>query len=62
MGLLLSILGALLVLEGLPYLAFPRKTKEWALLLQEIPEGSLRWMGLVSIVVGLALLFFIRYI
>lgn len=62
MGLILSILGALLILEGLPYFAFPGKTKEWALLLQEVPERSLRVMGLISMAVGLVLLYFIRYL
>jgi len=62
MGFVLSLLGALLVLEGLPYFAFPGKTKEWALLLQEVPERSLRLMGLASMAAGLVLLYLMRYL
>ncbi|MEE8575320.1 MAG: DUF2065 domain-containing protein [Thermodesulfobacteriota bacterium] len=60
MGFLLSVVGVLLVLEGLPYFAFPRKTKEWAMMLGEIPDRSLRIMGLVAMVFGLLLIYAAR--
>lgn len=62
MGLLLTILGALLILEGLPYFAFPRKAKEWALMLQEVPDRGLRLMGIFAMAVGLIILYLVRYI
>ena len=57
MTFLLSILGLLLIIEGLPYFAFPKKAKEWARTLQEIPERSLRIMGVLAMVFGLVLLY-----
>ncbi|HAO93217.1 MAG: hypothetical protein A2X93_08665 [Deltaproteobacteria bacterium GWC2_56_8] len=61
-GLILSVLGALLVLEGIPYFGFPKAVKRWALVLQEIDERTLRIMGLVIMAVGIALLFAVRSI
>jgi len=60
--LILSVLGALLVLEGIPYFGFPKAVKRWALVLQEIDERTLRIMGLVIMAVGIALLFAVRSI
>lgn len=53
----LSILGLVLIIEGLPYFAFPAKVKEWAISLQELPERALRIMGFVSIAAGLLLVY-----
>lgn len=60
--MILSVLGALLVLEGIPYFGFPKAVKRWALVLQEIDERTLRIMGLVIMAVGIALLFAVRSI
>ncbi|MBI5287064.1 MAG: DUF2065 domain-containing protein [Deltaproteobacteria bacterium] len=57
MAYFLSVIGLVLVIEGLPYLAFPGRVKEWALILQEIPEGRLRVMGLVSMMAGIVLVY-----
>ena len=59
---LLTIFGALLILEGIPYLAFPKKTKYWALAVQEIPEKSLRIMGFISMLAGLLILYSKRFL
>jgi len=59
-GLILSVLGALLVLEGIPYFGFPKAVKRWALVLQEIDERTLRIMGLVIMAVGIGILFAAR--
>ena len=61
-GLILGILGALLVLEGIPYAGFPRAVKRWALVIQEIDERTLRIMGLVIMATGIVLLFAVRYL
>ena len=53
------MLGVVLIMEGIPYFAFPRKVKQWALLLQEIPEATLRIIGLISMAAGLLLLFMV---
>lgn len=57
MAYFLSVLGLVLVIEGLPYFAFPAKIKEWAMSLQELPEKTLRIMGFVSIAAGLLLVY-----
>ena len=57
-----SVLGVVLILEGIPYFAFPRRVKQWALILQEIPERTLRVMGLLSMMAGLLLLYVARRI
>ena len=62
MAYFLSVLGLVLVIEGLPYFAFPVKVKEWALSLQEMPEGALRIMGLISIIAGLLLVYLGRMV
>ena len=53
----LSVLGLVLIIEGLPYFAFPAKVKEWAISLQELPEKTLRIMGFISITAGLLLIY-----
>ncbi|MBI3397623.1 MAG: DUF2065 domain-containing protein [Deltaproteobacteria bacterium] len=62
MAYFLSVLGLVLVIEGLPYFAFPAKVKEWALSLQEMPESALRIMGFISIIAGLLLVYLGRIV
>jgi hypothetical protein len=62
MTFLLSLLGVLLIVEGIPYFAFPGKAKDWARTLQDIPPRSLRVMGIISILFGLLLLFFAAFL
>lgn len=57
MPFIFSVLGLVLVIEGLPYFAFPGRVKEWALMIQEIPERGLRVMGLISMLGGLILVY-----
>lgn len=57
MAYFLSVLGLVLVIEGLPYFAFPAKIKEWAISLQELPEKTLRIMGFVSMIAGMVLVY-----
>ncbi|MBI5682027.1 MAG: DUF2065 domain-containing protein [Deltaproteobacteria bacterium] len=57
MSFIFSVLGLMLVIEGLPYFAFPSRVKEWALSMQEIPDKGLRVMGLISMLGGLALVY-----
>jgi uncharacterized protein YjeT (DUF2065 family) len=61
MSFLLAVLGALLVLEGIPYFAFPSKVKQWAALMQEVPDRSLRVMGIISMAAGILALYVIRF-
>jgi len=60
MNELLTVVGLILVLEGLPYFAFPERFKTWILKVVEMPEGQLRIYGLVSMLIGLLLVFVAR--
>lgn len=62
MTFILTILGVVLILEGLPYFAFPGKVKSWALMMQDLPDRSLRIIGLVSVAAGFIVLYAIRYL
>jgi hypothetical protein len=57
---LLTVLGLLLVLEGLPYFAFPERFKSWMAKVLDLPESTLRIYGLLSIVIGLFLIYLAR--
>jgi uncharacterized protein YjeT (DUF2065 family) len=60
MKLFLCLLGLVLVLEGLPYFAFPDKMKLWMRKIQETPDSHLRVMGFGAMCAGLALLYLFR--
>lgn len=50
----------MLIVEGLPYFAFPDKMKKWVATVQEIPNTHLRVMGFLAMVLGLVLAYFFR--
>ena len=60
MDFLLCVLGVVFVLEGLPYFAFPEKVKAYLLKLQEMPDSTLRLLGLTAIITGLIFVYFGR--
>ena len=49
----LCVIGMVLVLEGLPYFAFPEKLKSLYLKIQETSDTNLRMLGFMAMVVGL---------
>ena len=53
-------IGLVLVIEGLLFAAFPRAAKRLAASALESPETSLRIAGIVSAVLGLVLIWFVR--
>ncbi|MBW2062935.1 MAG: DUF2065 domain-containing protein [Deltaproteobacteria bacterium] len=57
---LLCVLGLVLVIEGLPYFAFPHKIKSWFRQLLEAPEAALRIFGFMAMALGLLLVYFGR--
>lgn len=61
MARILLILGAFLILEGIPYFAFPVKARQWAAAMQEVPVRTLRAVGLISMGLGLVLLYAVTY-
>jgi len=60
MKFFLCMLGLVLVLEGLPYFAFPDKMKLWMAKIQETPPSRLRVMGFAAMVAGLLLVYLFR--
>ena len=54
----LCVIGMVLVLEGIPYFAFPEKLKSLYVKIQETSEVNLRMAGFLAIVFGLLLVYF----
>ncbi len=53
----LCVIGMVMIVEGLPYFAFPDKMKPWLQKLMETPAGALRRLGFGLMVAGLVLVF-----
>lgn len=53
MKLLILLVGMVLILEGVPYVAAPEAMREWLKKLSEVPSAQLRSFGLVAMAVGL---------
>jgi uncharacterized protein YjeT (DUF2065 family) len=56
-----TILGMILVLEGLPYFAFPHFFKVWIARILELPELQMRVYGLIAMLLGLLLVYVGRH-
>jgi uncharacterized protein YjeT (DUF2065 family) len=57
---LLCLLGLVLIVEGLPYFAFPGKMKEWMSRVRQIPDAYLRVIGFSAMALGLLMAYFFR--
>lgn len=57
MEFFLCVLGMVMIIEGLPYFAFPEKMKSWVAKIMEMPDGSLRRFGLTLMLLGLFLVY-----
>lgn len=60
MKLLLCLIGLILVVEGLPYFAFPDKMKKWMEMIQEVPDSQLRMLGFISMCIGVIIAYIFR--
>ncbi|MCK9196759.1 MAG: DUF2065 domain-containing protein [Syntrophales bacterium] len=60
MKFFLCVIGMVFIIEGLPYFAFPERLKVYLAKMVEVPESSLRIMGLAAIIAGLVLVYFGR--
>ena len=58
MKLFLTVLGLLLVVEGLPYFAFPEKMQAVMREVQKMNPNHLRWIGLASTLTGVGVCYF----
>jgi len=50
-------IGMVLIIEGLPYFAFPDKIKVYLLKVADIPGNILRILGMTSVIIGLFLVY-----
>ena len=57
MDFFLSVIGMVMIIEGLPYFAFPDSLKSYMLKIQEVPGNTLRIMGFVFMLAGLGLVY-----
>ena len=57
---LAAAFALLLVFEGLLPFLVPRRYREYLLEVARLPEGTLRLFGLISMLLGLALLAWVR--
>ena len=57
MAYFLSVIGMVMIIEGVPYFAFPDKMKVWIVKVLELPDGTLRKFGFVLMVLGLFLVY-----
>lgn len=55
MKFFLCVLGMVMIVEGLPYFAFPEKMKAWIAKALELSPSSMRGLGLVLMLMGLVL-------
>lgn len=57
MKLLLTLIGLLLIFEGLPYAAFPEAAKEWLKQVASLDSKVLRGFGIIAVLLGLLICF-----
>ena len=57
MDFFLCVLGMVLVVEGLPYFAFPERMKRWVARMAEMPGEQLRKLGIAVMALGLLLVY-----
>ncbi len=57
MEFFLCVLGVVMIVEGLPYFAFPEKMKLWMQKIFEMPDETLRKFGLIIMLIGLFLVY-----
>jgi len=54
---LLCVLGLIFIIEGLPYFTFPEKIKIYLIKIAQLPDSTLRFLGITAIIFGLILLY-----
>ncbi|NWH05113.1 DUF2065 domain-containing protein [Desulfobacter latus] len=51
------VMGMVMIVEGLPYFIAPHKMQQMVMLIQQMPEGSLRRFGFFMMLAGLAVVY-----
>ncbi|MBU3980634.1 MAG: DUF2065 domain-containing protein [Proteobacteria bacterium] len=57
MEFFLCVLGMVMIIEGLPYFAFPEKMRLWMQKIFEMPDEALRKFGFIIMLMGLFLVY-----
>ena len=57
MKLLVTLIGLILILEGLPYVAAPESMQRWLRQILELRPEQLRRVGLIAMAIGFLLCF-----
>lgn len=60
MEFFLAVIGMVMIIEGLPYFAFPERMKRWIQKLIEMPDSALRKFGFVLMIAGFLLVYMAR--
>ena len=60
MKILFLLVGMVLILEGMPYVAFPDSMREWLKKLSEMKSEQLRMVGLLAMSSGLVICWFVQ--
>ncbi len=58
MDFFLCVIGMVMIVEGLPYFAFPGKIKLWILQIAEMPDHYLQKFGFILMAAGLLMVYF----
>ncbi len=56
----LSVIGMVMIVEGLPYFAFPDKMKQVVRMILDLEDSALRKFGLILMIVGVSLLYIFK--
>lgn len=57
MKFFLCVIGMVMIVEGLPYFAFPEKMKEMVFAVTQLPENALRRFGAILMLLGLGIVY-----
>ncbi len=57
MSFFLTVIGMVMIIEGIPYFGFPDKMKLFVAAMLAMPEKQLRIFGFILMVTGLALVY-----
>jgi hypothetical protein len=61
MKFFLCVIGMVMIIEGLPYFAFPEKVKLWMAQIRDMNPSLLRALGLILMILGLCLVYLGRH-
>ena len=60
MKLFTLLVGLILILEGIPYVAAPEAMQDWLRKLSEVNPNNLRSVGLVAMAIGFIICFVVQ--